>query len=241
MKWCQEPRCSPLVRPVCRGTFGVALRVPNIISHLKTERGTTLETLEGNLAFWYCTSLTSATIGNGVTSIGSQAFYNCSSLKSVTIPNKVTSIGSEAFSLCSSLTSATIGKRVTSIGNLAFYNCTGLTNVTIPDSVTSIGWYAFYGCTSLASVTIPDSVTSIGNYAFANCTSLKTVYCKPTTPPIGGNSMFSYYVPYYYVPIGCKIYVPASDDDSIINAYKAKYYWNHYTSSIFEYDFSAEQ
>ena len=44
--WCQEPRCSPLVRPVCRGTFGVALRVPNIISHLKTERGTTLETLE---------------------------------------------------------------------------------------------------------------------------------------------------------------------------------------------------
>ena len=46
MKWCQEPRCSPLVRPVCRGTFGVALRVPNIISHLKTERGTTLETLE---------------------------------------------------------------------------------------------------------------------------------------------------------------------------------------------------
>ena len=46
MKWCQEPRCSPRVRPVCRGTFGVALRVPNIISHLKTERGTTLETLE---------------------------------------------------------------------------------------------------------------------------------------------------------------------------------------------------
>ena len=46
MKWCQEPRCSPRVRPVCRGTFGVALRVPNIISHFKTERGTTLETLE---------------------------------------------------------------------------------------------------------------------------------------------------------------------------------------------------
>ena len=47
MKWCQEPRCSPLVRPVCQGPFGVALRVPNIISHLKTEHGTTLETLEG--------------------------------------------------------------------------------------------------------------------------------------------------------------------------------------------------
>ena len=46
MKWCREPRCSPRVQPVCRGTFGVALRVPNIILHFKTERGTSLETLE---------------------------------------------------------------------------------------------------------------------------------------------------------------------------------------------------
>ena len=28
MKWCQEPRCSPRVRLVCRGTFEVASRVP---------------------------------------------------------------------------------------------------------------------------------------------------------------------------------------------------------------------
>ena len=48
LEWVAVPfsRGSPLVRPVFRGTFGVALRVPNIISHLKTERGTTLETLE---------------------------------------------------------------------------------------------------------------------------------------------------------------------------------------------------
>lgn len=32
------------------------------------------------------------------------AFYNCSSLTSVTIPNRVTSIGSSAFGNCSSLT-----------------------------------------------------------------------------------------------------------------------------------------
>ena len=40
---------------------------------------------------------------------------------------------------------------------------------------------------------------------------------------------------------GRKIYVPASDDDSIINAYKAKSGWSDYKSYIFEYDFSAEQ
>lgn len=35
-----------------------------------------------------------------VTSIGDKAFYDCSSLTSVTIPNSVTSIGSYAFSFC---------------------------------------------------------------------------------------------------------------------------------------------
>ena len=224
----------------------------------------------GSQAFYNCSSLKSVTIPNKVTSIGSQAFYNCTSLTSATIGKRVTSIGYEAFWGCSSLTNVTIPDSVTEIGDSAFRNCSGLTafygkfasednrclivngilnsfapagitEYAIPDSVTEIGDDAFYGCTSLASITIPDSVTSIGNLAFYNCTSLKTVYCKPTTPPIGGDSMFSYNGPYYHVPIGCKIYVPASDDDSIINAYKAKYNWSNYASYILEYDFSAEQ
>ena len=44
-----------------------------------------------------CTSLTSVTIPNSVTSIGDYAFDDCTSLTSVTIPNSVTSIGSGAF------------------------------------------------------------------------------------------------------------------------------------------------
>ncbi len=47
--------------------------------------------------------MTSVTIGNSVTSIGSSAFSGCSSLTSVTIGNSVTSIGSDAFSGCSQL------------------------------------------------------------------------------------------------------------------------------------------
>ena len=58
----------------------------------------------GNEAFYRCSSLTSVTIGNGITSIGEYAFYGCS-LTSVTIPDSVTSIGNEAFYGCTRLTS----------------------------------------------------------------------------------------------------------------------------------------
>ena len=101
--------------------------------------------------------------------IANRAFYGCTSLTSVTIPNSVTSIGDYAFSNCTSLTSVTIPNSVTNIGNSAFYNCTSLTSVNIPNSVTTIGWEVFQGCTSLTSITIPNSVTSIGNRAFYNC------------------------------------------------------------------------
>ena len=118
---------------------------------------------------------------------------------------------------------------VTLIESYAFYECDSLTSVTIPDSVTTIGDYAFEYCTSLTSVTIGNSVTTIGRYAFYNCTSLRYVYCKATTPPSLGFDVF------LYNATGRKIYVPASDDDSIINAYKS--YWTNYQSSIFEYEF----
>ena len=129
----------------------------------------------GSYAFSGCRGLTSVTISNSVTSIGGWAFSGCSSLTSVTIPSSVTSIGGYAFYECSGLTSITIGSGVTSIGEWAFSHCIGLTSVTIPESVTAIGNYAFYECSGLTSVTIPCSVTSIGNGAFHDCSNLTTV------------------------------------------------------------------
>lgn len=54
-------------------------------------------------AFYNCSKLTSVTIGDGVTSIGSWAFYYCTSLTNITIPKSVTSIGEYVFCRCSSL------------------------------------------------------------------------------------------------------------------------------------------
>ena len=154
-------------------------------------------------AFYNCSMLTSITIPDSVTSIGSSAFYDCDGLTSVTIPDSVTSIGGYAFSGCTAEiiwggtpaiteigdyafagyagTSIAIPDSVTSIGSSAFSGCDSLTSITIPNGVTSIESWAFEWCTSLTSVTIPDSVTSIERHAFRFCSSLTSVTFEYTS------------------------------------------------------------
>jgi hypothetical protein len=144
-------------------------------------------------AFQDCTSLTSVTIGDGVTSIGSGAFYGCTSLTSATIGSGITSIGDPDtgtdmdFYGCTSLTSITIGSSVIirrPQTNLS--NCTSLTSITVDENnpnYASVDGIVYNKAITqpvlvprgiTGNVTIPDTVTSI-NYAFANCTSLTSV------------------------------------------------------------------
>ena len=141
------------------------------------------------------TSITSITIPDGVTSIGSNAFVTCTSLTSVTIGNGVTSIGYRAFYGCSGLTSITIGNGVTSIESWTFCGCTSLTSVTIPDNVTSIGDRVFYNCSGLTSITIGNGVTRIGLEVFYGCSGLTGVYIADLAAWCGINangSLLSY-------------------------------------------------
>ena len=123
--------------------------------------------------------MTSITIPDGVTSIGSNTFYNCSGLKSITIPNGVTSIGYEAFAWCE-----------------------GLTSVTIPDGVTSIGDNAFYCCYSLTgTLELPNSIESIGKGAFGY-TGYKICNIKVQTPPTIGSDAIPSSLSLVLVPAG---------------------------------------
>ena len=147
----------------------------------------------GKYAFLDCDGLTSIEIPAGVTSISDYAFYNCDGLTSINIPEGVTSISDYAFYNCDGLTSINIPEGVTSIGDWAFRGCTGLTSINIPASVTSIGKYAFYNCDGLTSIEIPASVTSIGEYAFYGCTSLTSIEIPSSVTSIGNSAFYNCY------------------------------------------------
>lgn len=147
-------------------------------------------------AFADCTSLTSVTIGNGVTYIGYRAFDGCSRLTSITIPESVTIIAGSAFTGCTGLTSVNYvgdtfnwwgisfgsnGANPLYFGHNLYYNGELVTDLVIPDGVTSIELYAFWGCTSLKSVTISESVTTIGWGAFYDCSGLTSVIFEATS------------------------------------------------------------
>ena len=160
----------------------------------------------GAYAFYYCSGLTSVTIGSGVMSIGESAFESCSALTSVTIPNSVTDIGTYAFDQCSGLTNLTIGNSVSDVGDSAFYGCSGLTSVMIPDSLTNIGYEVFASCSGLTNIVVPDSVTSIGIQAFAGCSGLTSVTLGNRVTDIGDGVFF-----------GCSSLTSVTIPDSVIN------------------------
>ena len=108
--------------------------------------------------------LTSVTIDNNVTSIGTQAFIGCQSLSSLTIGSSVTTIGTNAFDHCDELTEVTLPASVTTINDAAFKNCGKLQRVNIQhDGAVSLGSNVFQNCGKLQYIVFPTPAAALAN------------------------------------------------------------------------------
>ena len=152
----------------------------------------------GRNAFYQCSAMTTATLGERVTNLGDYCFSDCAELQDIVIPDAVTGIGAYAFQNCSSMGSVKIGNGVESIGHYAFSNCAALPKVVIPSKVATIDNYVFNGCTKLKEVIMDDSPTELSlgsngsNPLFSSC-PLDSVY-------IGRNISYSTSSNYGYSP-----------------------------------------
>ena len=105
----------------------------------------------------------------GVTAVSERAFRR-SRITSASLPEGLESIGEAAFAGCKSLRTIQLPEGLTQIGAEAFAG-SGLTSVTIPDSVTAIGDGAFANCPDLAQVHLPEGV-QLGQGVFEGCYGL---------------------------------------------------------------------
>ncbi|MDE6558734.1 MAG: leucine-rich repeat protein, partial [Muribaculaceae bacterium] len=146
----------------------------------------------GSYVLLSCSNLTSVTIPESVTSIGIGAFMGCSNLTSLTIPNFVTEIGSDAFRDCSNLSSLNFGDNIKVIRNRACENCTALTEVIFPPSLEEVETEAFQGCSNLKTIIMGYKVKTIGEEAFNGCPVSSISITAQTPPEVQDNTFIDY-------------------------------------------------
>lgn len=151
-------------------------------------------------------------------------FNRCTSLTSVSIPNVTTQIGTGAFFGCTLLQTINMPNALTGMVNV-FNGCTSLQEATFTKS-TAVGNSFFFGCSSLAKVDLSSSTIStngaINANAFKGCSSLKTIILRKLTIfTLGATSAFDG-TPFANGGTGGTIYVPSA----LISTYQAASNWS---------------
>ena len=142
--------------------------------------------------FHGCSSLTTITFADNITSIPAAMFSYCTGLKELKIPETVTSIGWRSFQYCDKLEAVYLPDSMEVLECGAFRYCTALKRVNIPKNMEA-GSYAgennqypgpFYGCSSLTDVTFGEGITYIPSGMFYGCTGLVDVIIPDTVTSI---------------------------------------------------------
>lgn len=184
----------------CDGIKGVELS--GNITAVETKEGGGTQDIKNkipNHAFESCNALTSITVPEGITTIGTAAFAGCTQASSITLPDSLVTIGDRAF-MCSidgdneNLTSLTIPENVETIGASAFYGYTELATVTVESTELEKPGDAAFGDNEMSAYSGPQTVGDVtvqnGGTTFktpnANITKLfvnhENCYLGPISP-----------------------------------------------------------
>ena len=206
-----------------------------------------------------CINLKSISIPSGITEIGNgaangYAFQNCG-ITGLVIPDGVTVAPAQTVNQCYNLRFISFPNGITSISSAPTSSASlpDLRALTFPDtpitfqsniSVSSdsfkLEMFSFpvvYNNTLSQSylrgnyycrkIIIPASVTQINDYAMTGTSGLREMYMLPETPPTIVNTRG---LPY----MSLTIYVPYSEDHSILEAYQTATNWSSYAARMVE-------
>lgn len=137
-------------------------------------------------AYTFCeqTLLKSITLPKSLKFIGDSAFERCENLTSITIPENVTTIGTYAFA-DSGLAEIFLPEGLKSIGGYAFMGVPAA-QLYLPDSVIYMGSFVFYQ-SKLEEITLPSGLLKLESGLFNSCIGLKRVYISEGTISLGFN------------------------------------------------------
>ena len=193
-----------------------------------------------------------------IDSVNEYAFNDCISLKAIVFPVGSNAVANNIFSDCSSLKILSYpkwsGSAINANLNINFNRCQRLVMLTAPEAIANSGktidfiFTNFYmkkcvipfsceslassflrDCRSLLKFVVPSTVTTIASYAISSAVSLQELHMLPTSPPslnnvnaLGGGGSNRI------------IYIPYSNDHSILNAYQTATNWSTYASQMQE-------
>ena len=188
--------------------------------------------------------LTSVTIPDSYTQIGSYAFYDCQNLQDVQFSSSLTAIGMGAFAE-SGLTAADLSDtQLTAVSDYLFQNCLSLENVALPSTLKRLGVASFRN-SGVTSLHLPGGVTAIGESCFESG-ALQTIFLPESLESIGAsafrgdNDMTELYIPENVSDIGAYALYPMSVQSTlevqcIEDSYAAQYCYENFVMDYHTY------